>query len=202
MNHFKNNLYLEVQSHKTEQQFHHNRVILALHKEYNIQLIHANDSHYIYEGDSYYRDLFLKAKGIYYEEENGFILDYPDYDTVLKRYKAQGVLTEEQAREALDNTLIFDNAEACYTDKEFKIPKVPNEFIQEELHNKKFSNEDSFGVLKEIILRAWAKKKKTVKLFAKRVIISVMSVIPKEWIALWGCVLPKGQKIPSRSFKK
>ena len=162
MNHFKNNLYLEVQSHKTEQQFHHNRVILALHKEYNIPLIHANDSHYIYEGDSYYRDLFLKAKGIYYEEENGFILDYPDYDTVLERYKAQGVLTREQAKEALDNTLIFDNAEACYTDKEFKIPKVPNKFIQEEL-GESFSNDDSNKVLKEIIKRSWNKKKKAVK---------------------------------------
>ena len=167
MKYFKNNFYLEVQSHKTEKQFHHNRVILALNKEYHIPLIHANDSHYINDGDSYYRDLFLKAKGIFYEEENGFILDYPDYDTVLERYRAQGVLTPEQAKEALDNTLIFDKAEACYTDKEFKIPKVPNEFIQEELHNSKFTNENSDEVLKEIIKRAWSKKKGTVK--AKRI---------------------------------
>lgn len=163
MKHFGKNLYLEVQNHKAERQVIYNRMILALHKNFNIPLIHANDSHYIKEGDAYYRDLFLQAKGITYEEESGFILDYPDYDTVLERYRIQGILTPEQAKQALDNTLIFDNAEPVYTDKEFKIPKVPNEFIQEELHNKKFSNEDSFGVLKEIILRAWAKKKKTVK---------------------------------------
>ena len=160
--HFGKNFYLEVQSHKAYEQANYNKMILALHKEYNIPLIHANDSHYIYEGDSYYRDLFLKAKGIFYEEEKGFVLDYPDYDTVLERYKIQGVLTPEQAKEALDNTLIFDHAEPCYTDKEFKIPKVPNEFINEELGDG-FSNEDSDKVLREIIKRAWNKKKPTVK---------------------------------------
>ena len=163
MNHFGSNFYLEVQNHKSNNQIIYNKMILALNKSLNIPLIHANDSHYIYEGDSEYRDLFLKAKGINYEEETGFTLDYPDYDTVLERYKRQGVLTPEQAKQALDNTLIFDNAEPVYTDKEFKIPKVPNKYIQEELHNNKFSNEDSFAVLKEIILRAWAKKKGTVK---------------------------------------
>ena len=163
MNHFGSNLYLEVQSHKSLNQVLYNRMILVLHENFNIPLIHANDSHYIYSGDSYYRDLFLKAKGINYEEETGFILDYPDYDIILERYKTQDVLTPEQVKQALDNTLIFDNAEPVYTDKEFKIPKVPNKYIQEELHNSKFSNEDSFEVLSEIILRAWSKKKGTVK---------------------------------------
>lgn len=163
INHFGSNFYLEVQNHKSGNQIIYNKMILALNKNFNIPLIHANDSHYIYEGDSQYRDLFLKAKGIIYEEESGFILDYPDYNTILKRYKVQGILSEEQAKQALDNTLIFDNAEPVYTDKEFKIPKVPNKYIQEELHNSKFSNKDSFAVLKEIILRAWAKKKGTIK---------------------------------------
>ena len=163
MNHFGSNLYLEVQSHKSLNQVLYNRMILVLHENFNIPLIHANDSHYIYSGDSYYRDLFLKAKGINYEEESGFILDYPDYDTILERYRIQDVFTPEQVKQALDNTLIFDNAEPVYTDKEFKIPKVPNKYIQEELHNSKFSNENSFEVLSEIILRAWAKKKGTVK---------------------------------------
>ena len=157
--HFGKNFYLEVQSHKTPIQMTYNKMLLFMHEKYDIPLIHANDSHYIYESDSYYRDLFLKAKGIFYEEESGFILDYPDYDTILDRYRKQGILTPEQAKEALDNTLIFDNAEPIYTDKEFKIPKVPNEFIKEELGDG-FSNEDSDKVLREIISRAWKDKKK------------------------------------------
>ena len=161
--HFGKNLYLEVQSHKVPIQMYYNKMLLFMHEKYDIQLIHANDSHYIYEADSHYRDLFLKAKGIFYEEENGFVLDYPDYETVLDRYRRQGILSPEQAKQALDNTLIFDNAEPVYTDKEFKIPKVPNEFIQEELNNENFSNENSNKVLQEIILRAWDKKKKHVR---------------------------------------
>lgn len=160
--HFGKNFYLEVQSHKVPIQMTYNKMLLFMHEKYDIPLIHANDSHYIYESDSHYRDLFLQAKGIFYEEENGFVLDYPDYDTILDRYRKQGVLTLEQAKQALDNTLIFDYAEPVYTDKEFKIPKVPNEFIQEELHDSKFSNEDSDKVLQEIILRAWKEKKKNV----------------------------------------
>ena len=87
--------------------------MLELSKRYNISIIHANDSHYIYPQDSKYRDLFLKAKGIIYEEENDFILDYPDYDEIVKRYEIQGVLNKNQIRNALENTLVFENADVA-----------------------------------------------------------------------------------------
>lgn len=181
--HFGKNFYLEVQNHKSFKQIDYNKMILFMSEKYGVPIIHANDSHYIYEGDSYYRNMFLKAKGIYYEDEEGFILDYPDYETVLERYRRQGVLTPEQAQQALDNTLIFDYAEPVYTDKEFKIPKVPNEYIQEELHNKKFSNEDSYAVLQEIVLRAWSKKKGTISAKKipeyKKAIVYEMDIIKK-----------------------
>lgn len=161
--HFGKNFLLEVQSHKDYKQWEHNQKIMTLHMKYNIPIIHANDSHYIHEGDSYYRDLFLKAKGINYEEETGFILDYPDAETILDRYRKQDVLTPEDAEEALRNTLIFDNAEPIYTNKEFKIPKVPNDFIWEELGTNKYTNQDSDLVLKTIIAKSWKKKKQTIK---------------------------------------
>lgn len=161
--HFGNNFFLEVQDHKDNKQMSYNQKIMVLHDKFNVPIIHANDSHYIREGDSYYRDLFLQAKGMIYSEESGFILDYPDYDTVLDRYRKQGILTQDEAKEALENTLAFDYAEPIFTDKEFKIPKVPNEFIWEELGNKNYSNKDSDLVLKSIIARSWNKKKKTVK---------------------------------------
>ena len=160
--HFGKNFFLEVQSHKDYKQWEHNQKIMTLHMKYNIPIIHANDSHYIHEGDSYYRDLFLKAKGINYEEETGFILDYPDAETILDRYRKQDVLTPEDTEEALRNTLIFDNAEPIYTNKEFKIPKVPNDFIWEELGTNKYTNQDSDLVLKTIIAKSWKKKKQTI----------------------------------------
>ena len=76
-----------------------NKKILEVHRQYDIPIIHANDSHYIYPEDAKYRDLFLKAKGIVYEEEGGFCLDYPDSDEIYRRYKEQGILTEDEVTE-------------------------------------------------------------------------------------------------------
>lgn len=147
-NHFKNNFYLEVQNHNEKIQIEHNKKLLVVKKKYGIKLIHANDSHYIYPDDAKYRDLFLKAKGITYSDESNFILDYPDYDTVVERYKRQGVLSDDEITEALENTLVFDGSTGITLDKEFKIPKV--------------TEGDSDKVLRGIIRDAWKEEKKKV----------------------------------------
>lgn len=133
------NFYLEVQDHNVDIQKEVNRYILELSKKYNIKIIHANDSHYIYPQDSKYRDLFLKAKGIIYEEENNFILDYPDYDEIVKRYEIQGILNKNQIRDALENTLVFENVDCSnYITDDIKLPSIsdtPNEALKEILNN-------------------------------------------------------------------
>ena len=147
-NHFGKNLYLEVQNHNELVQIRHNERLLEVKREYGIQLIHANDSHYIKPEDAKYRDLFLNAKGMRYEDESNFILDYPDSETIIERYYIQGVLSEEEISEALNNTLIFDNAESISLDKEFKIPKI--------------TEGDSDTVLRKIIADAWREEKKSI----------------------------------------
>ena len=147
-NHFSHNFYLETQSHVDINQIEYNKKILEIHHKYSIPLIHANDSHYIYPEDAQYRDLFLKAKGIIYEEESGFCLDYPDSDEIYRRYKEQGIFTEDEVTEALTNTLIFDNAEGIHLDKEFKIPKI--------------TKGDSNKELKKLINEGWAKERDNV----------------------------------------
>lgn len=133
------NFYLEVQDHNVDIQKEVNRYVLELSKKYNIKIIHANDSHYIYPQDSKYRDLFLKAKGIIYEEENNFILDYPDYDEIVKRYEIQGILNKNQIRDALENTLVFENVDCSnYITDNIKLPSIsdtPNEALKEILNN-------------------------------------------------------------------
>lgn len=147
-NHFKDNFYLEVQNHNELIQIEHNKKILEVKAKYGVQLIHANDSHYIYPEDAKYRDLFLKAKGIVYEDESNFILDYPDADTIIERYKKQGVLNDEQIQEALNNTLVIDKADGITLDKEFKIPKI--------------TEGDSNKALRGIIRDAWKEEKKKI----------------------------------------
>jgi DNA polymerase III alpha subunit len=130
--HFDSNFYLEVQNHPFDIQINHNKNMLMLKQHYNMQLIHANDSHYIFPEQAKDRVKFLKGKGINYGDEDNFILDFPDYDTVVERYKKQGLLADWQIKEALDNTLIFDECEELYFDKEIKMPTIYPGYIQEE----------------------------------------------------------------------
>ena len=109
-----------------------------------MQIIHGCDSHYIKPEDSKVRSQFLKAKGMKYGDEDSFILDYPSYDDILTRYDEQGVLTQEEAKEALDNTLVFDQAEEIQLDYEFKLPHI--------------FDEDSNKHLKRLILQEFKKK--------------------------------------------
>lgn len=144
LNHFGNHFFLEVQDHNHKTQKELNKNILDLHEEYGVKLIHGCDSHYIYPKDAKIRNMFLNAKGMNYGDEDSFVLDYPDYDDILKRYKEQGILTKSQAIEAIDNTLIFDEAEPIELDFEFKLPKI--------------FKEDSTSHLRRIILEEFKKK--------------------------------------------
>lgn len=130
--HFGNNFYLEVQNHPFDIQINHNRNMLMLKQHYDMQLIHANDSHYIYPEQAQDRIKFLNGKGMNYGDEDSFILDFPDYDTIVERYKKQGLLSGWQIQEALDNTLIFDECEELYFDKEIKMPTIYPGYTQEE----------------------------------------------------------------------
>lgn len=130
--HFGKNFYLEVQNHPFDIQINHNRNMLMLKQHYNMQIIHANDSHYIYPEQAKDRVKFLKGKGINYGDEDSFILDFPDYDTVVERYKKQGLLSDWQIKEAMDNTLIFDECEELHFDKEIKMPTIYPNYTQEE----------------------------------------------------------------------
>ena len=146
-NYFKDNFYLEVQSHPCETQANYNKIVLYYHNKYNIPIIHANDSHYIFPEDAKYRNKFLQAKGLNYPEEDNFILDYPDSNTIIERYKQQGILNDNQIQEALQNTLIFDKAEKLDIDKEIKLPQI-------------FDN--PLNRLKQILNDAWMKERENI----------------------------------------
>lgn len=122
--HFKENILLEVQTHNVDSQKRINERALKLSEMLGLKIIHANDSHYIYPEDAKDRLVMLEGKGITYGEEDRYILDYPDYDTILERYEQQGVLTREQAEESLNNTLIFDNIKNIEIDKLIKMPNI------------------------------------------------------------------------------
>ena len=144
-NHFKENLYLEIQANSDIIQVEYNKKVKALSKKYGIKMIHGNDSHYIKQEDAKFRDLFLKAKGIIYEDEKNFILDYPSYNEIIQRYEEQRVFTRDEIIEAINNTLVFDKCEELNLNDDIKLPKI--------------HKEDGVKLLKDVINKEWRRER-------------------------------------------
>ncbi len=121
-NRFGNDFRLEVQYHNTLRQKELNRYILQLKKEYNVGLIAGMDSHYILPEQCNDRDYYLEAKGISYPEEDGWYMDYPDKDEAIRRFKEQGVLNDEEIKEAIEASDVLLDFEDIILDKEIKLP--------------------------------------------------------------------------------
>jgi DNA polymerase III alpha subunit len=150
--HFKENFYLEIHDNEHIMQVNYNKKILDIHNKYGIPFIHACDSHYIYPEQDSDRTEFLNGKGIHYDEEEGFILDYPDSKTIFERYEKQGVFTREQVESSLLNTLILDDFEDIHMDKEIKMPSIYPTLTHEQKMKK----------LKDIINEEWVKDRKEI----------------------------------------
>lgn len=162
-NYFKDNFMLEVQYHHTQSQKDLNKRILELSKKHNINIIAGMDSHFNYEEDSKRRDDILEYKKIKYENEEGWFLDYPDYDTAFNRFLKQGILSEEEIKIALANTnliLDFDDYDNEYVfSTDIKLPTIYPALTQEEKNNK----------LKTILNEEWKKYKKDENIDSKEV---------------------------------
>lgn len=131
-NYFKDNFMLEIQNHNTEKQKKLNEHIKQLAKKYCIEIIVGLDSHYIYPEQSVERDDILAGRNIKFDDnEIGWYMDYPDDETIRKRFKQQGVFDDATVQKAMDNTDIlltfgdYDNVPVFTTD--IKLPTLyPN----------------------------------------------------------------------------
>lgn len=124
--------YLEVGYHLAEPQKEHNRKLIHLSKQYKVPLILGCDSHYIYPNQHEDREAFLLSKGISYEDEVGWFLDFPDIDTVLYRLIEQGVLNDSEIIEAIDNTHIVSAFGKVDFNKDPKVPTIFPNLTQEQ----------------------------------------------------------------------
>ena len=128
-NKFKDNFYLEVQSHNVDRQKDLNKKIIELSNKYNIEIIAGVDSHFILPQDEWRRDYLQKStSGIVYDDEDGFYMDYPTGQVLFKRFKTQGVLSDEDIMIALDNTnklLEVEEYTSVIFNKNMKMPSAP-----------------------------------------------------------------------------
>lgn len=133
--HFKKNFYLEVQYHNTQKQIDLNKRILEMSQKYNMPIIMGCDSHFITPEGARERNDYLLSKGMVYEDEEGWYLDYPDGETAYKRFATQCVLSHDEILQAINNTNVFLEVEEynnpCFN-KEIKMPTLYPEISQEE----------------------------------------------------------------------
>ena len=146
--HFGDSFFLEYQTNNTEEQKVINEKILALSREYGIQTIIGLDTHYISDEDCMKRDNLLKRKGITYDDEVGWYMDFPNGKEVFSRMMEQGVIPEGEVIYSMMNTHVFVNGcEDLTYDTEFKIP-ILNEF-------KTFTYEERCEELKKILYKEY-----------------------------------------------
>lgn len=134
--HFREHLFLEVQAHNTESQIALNQHILELSKSLGAKIIAGVDSHYISKDQDKVRTDFLNSKNIFYEEEQGWELDYPDGDELYSRFAKQCVLSHEQIVEAIENTNTFLDVEEydspIFETETIKLPSIYPDWTQEQ----------------------------------------------------------------------
>lgn len=137
--HFRDSFMLEVQYHDTDKQREVNRFLLGLYRKHGIPLIMGTDSHFIYPEDAALRDQRLEANRIRYEDESGWYMDYPSGAEAYRRFRQQGVLSDAQIREAMENTGAFLTFEDIEFDKSKKLPTIYPDLTQEERNQKYLS---------------------------------------------------------------
>lgn len=142
--------YLEVQNHNTESQKKLNQHILELHYKYNIPIIVGIDSHILYPDQEDDRNDLLKSNSIQYEDETGWYMDLPTYDVIVERFKEQGVLSDEEIYEALENTNVILDFEDIILDRSLKVP-VAKQY-------RGLSQEERNQVFENIIIDEWYKQ--------------------------------------------
>jgi len=126
--HFGKNFFLEVQSHHTDSQKIANTILKKLSYDLDIKMIAGVDSHYISDDKAWERTEYLASRGLHYEDEDGWFMDYPDGDTLFQRFKEQGILTDEEILAAMDQTNTFLSVEeysSTVFDQEVKMPILP-----------------------------------------------------------------------------
>lgn len=116
--------YLEVQPHHTQTQADLNHHILELSSQLNVPIIAGCDSHVIFESQMKDRDDLLESAHISYEDEQGWFMDFPTYDVLFSRFQQQGVLSDEQIKQAIDNTNVLTDFENIILDRSLKVPVV------------------------------------------------------------------------------
>ncbi|KXO16041.1 DNA polymerase III, alpha subunit [Clostridiales bacterium KA00134] len=140
----KDNFFLELQNHKMEEQIRVNRLLEALSKEENIDLIASNDVHYLKKEDAKSHDLLLCIQTGKTEMEKDR-MRFPSDEFYLK--------SPEEMKEVIDNKEALLNtvkiANRCQVDIEFHKLHLPHFDLPEGYSNVEYLEKLTYEGLHE-----------------------------------------------------
>lgn len=119
--------YLEVQPHyKSDDQKNYNKELLEYSKKYHIPLIAGTDTHSIDEYSAECRQILIQDKQEGYAYEDEFDMVYKTYDELVESFKKQGVLSNKEINDAIENTnKMAEMIESFELDTSLKYPNIP-----------------------------------------------------------------------------
>jgi DNA polymerase-3 subunit alpha len=100
--------FLEVQPHDHPEQKAFNEWLIELCATIGKPLIAGTDTHSSSAYKAECRDVLLSAKGKRYDDD-GFDLTFKTFDELKSAFKTQGVLSDEQIADAIENTNVLAN---------------------------------------------------------------------------------------------
>lgn len=120
--------YYEIQPHvNSEEQKEYNVWLRDMSKAYGIPLIAGTDTHSLNKYKAECRSILQKAKKITFTNEDEFDLTYKSYDELVEMFDTQGVLSQNDYIQAIENTnLMADSVEEFELDLSFKYPVLYN----------------------------------------------------------------------------
>lgn len=128
----KHRVYLEVQPHFHEEQATYNKLLLNLAKKENMKIVATNDVHHLSKEHADIAKEIKVSKGVDLDTDDEFELWYKSREEMVDTFKKQGILTDEQIEEALDNTIdIVNQIEDFDLDTSHKYPKMFDKEKQE-----------------------------------------------------------------------
>ena len=127
----KDRCWLEVQHHQDKDQINYNQYLLNLSKQTGLKLIAGTDTHALDERHAKGRIILQKSKDVHFDNEDSWDITMKTYDELVELYRKQGIFTDEEIFEFLDNTnKLADMIEEFELDRSHKYPKMSDNPVE------------------------------------------------------------------------
>lgn len=121
----KDRCYLEIQHHNVSKQKTYNSYLINLSQKTGIPLIAGTDTHSLDSTYARARELLQKSKNVFFDDEDGWDMEFKTYEQLIESYKIQNSIPTEIYLQAVENTnRVAEQIDTFEIDMSTKYPKL------------------------------------------------------------------------------